>query len=61
MLEWIRDRAALVQRIKLQDEEIESLRRMLTTAHDTLDRHAWQQRALGGEAKVVAESLRAPL
>ena len=49
---------SLEQQVKLQEEEIAALRRMLGAAHDTLDRHAWQQRALGAEAKVVAESYR---
>jgi uncharacterized coiled-coil protein SlyX len=48
----------LEQRVRLQDDEIASLKRQLAGCHDTLDRHAWQQRALGAEAKVVAESMR---
>lgn len=49
----------LEQRVRLQDEEIAILKRQLAGCLDTLDRHAWQQRAQGAEAKVYTESLRA--
>lgn len=63
--DWLSGRKALGNRIaeleqalRMREQEMAALRRMLGAAHDTIDRHAWQQRALGAEAKVVAESMR---
>lgn len=63
--DWFASRRVLLRKLELEkhlsrlkDEEIAALRRQLGGCLDTLDRHAWQQRATGAEAMVYAETLK---
>ena len=45
-------------RVRIRDEEIESLKVQLEAYRDTVESLGWESRANGAEAKVYAESLR---
>ena len=55
----LREELALAeQRLRLANEEIAWLRRILEARTDVLDCEAWHHRAAGVEAKTVVESMR---
>jgi hypothetical protein len=58
LLHWFRRRVSLLQEIKLQKQEIESLKRQLTAATDFIDKISWEARACGAKAKAITESMR---
>ena len=55
---WLCTKRELVQQVRLQQQEIDSLQRQLTAATDFVDAMGWESRARGAQAKVLTESLR---